>query len=404
MSADRPELDRCSRCGECRAVCPVFRETRRETDVARGRLLRYRLARDAGRFSAADREAFSRCLLCGRCLEACKAQVDVPALMQIAKTDSGFAAGWPSLLTEKTLADDGRLDAAVRRYRSLSRWLGRATPDDSGLRLRFALPYLDAGRLYPKPPARGYLEQHTGRRASGVQKLAFFAGCGAGRLLTGVGEAVDRVLAELNLTAAIPEQACCGLAAWGIGATDAARRTAIAWVRSFAGEEYDAILSPCASCTAHLQTRLPQILAGTEFAADAARLAAKVEDFFAWLSRQDLCFDLAGLKVGAHVPCHARREVRDGAAFVSFLKKSGAELVKIDERLDAQCCGMGGSFGVLHPELSRRIGLPKVAALRAAGAAVLVTNCTGCLWQLRDLAARFDPALPVRHPVELLDR
>lgn len=403
MSEPRAELDRCSRCGECRAVCPVFRHTLLETDVARGRILRVRFAREAGRFTARDRDAFSRCLLCGRCLDACKAQVDTPALVQAAKTDSGFAAGWPGLVATHTLADDARLTKAVSRYRRLGGWLGRATPDDSGLRLRFALPYLDAGRLYPNPPARGYLDKHTGRAAQGAQQVALFAGCGIGRLFDGVGEAIDRVLAELGLVAAVPEQACCGLAAWGIGAMDAARRTAIAWVQAFASESYDVILSPCASCTAHLQTHLPQILADTEYAADAARLATKVEDLFAWLSRQDLCFDLAGLKVAAHVPCHARREVREGDAFVAYLKKAGAELVNIDDRLDRQCCGMGGSFGMLHPDLSRQIGLPKVTAMRDAGAQVIVTNCTGCLWQLCDLASCLDPVLPVRHPIELLN-
>jgi glycolate oxidase iron-sulfur subunit len=398
----RDDMARCTRCGDCREVCPVFALTRVETDVARGRVLRLEAAVARERFTAADRDALSRCLLCGRCTEVCKAQLDLPRLMQAAKVQAGAARGLSDILTGATLADAARLNRAARGYRQLARWLGRATPDGSGLRLRFSMPYVEADRLLPQPPPVSYLERHAGRPAKGRAKIALFAGCGAGRLFEGVATAVDAVLAELELQAAVPDQACCGLPAWGIGADDAARRVAAAWVEAFSGDDFEAILSPCASCTAHLQQTLPTMLAGTPLATQAGTLAATVEDFFAWLARRPVSFDLAGVRVALHVPCHARRGVRDGEAVRRVLVDAGAELVQLPPALERQCCGMGGTFGVRHPHDSRAIGLPKVRAMLDAAPHVIVTTCTGCVLQLRDLVAFLGAPVAVKHAIKLV--
>jgi glycolate oxidase iron-sulfur subunit len=47
------------------------------------------------------------------------------------------------------------------------------------------------------------------------------------------------------------------------------------------------------------------------------------------------------------------------------------------------CCGCAGSFVLKHPELSDRILARKVAALRDAGADVVLTTNPGCLLQIR---------------------
>lgn len=394
MNDWRAELDRCVRCGSCRGVCPVFHLTRRETDTARGRLARLKEAAARPDFTAADRRALSRCLQCGRCVEVCKVGLDIPRLIQEAKRRAG-AAGMPKLLVETVLTDPTRLDGALQTAGRLGRFLGRTTPDDSGLRLRFSLPYLEAGRLLPNPPPVSYLEKHTGRAGRGALKVALFTGCGAGRLFDGIGAGIDNLLASLDLIAAVPEQGCCGLPAWGMGATETARKIAASWTAAFSAAADDVILCPCASGTAHLQNTLPILLPETR------PLAEKVEDLFVWLMRQDARFDLRGRRLAVHVPCHLRRGVRGGDAMTAFLRRAGAEIVALPPELTDGCCGMGGAFGAVHPRLSRAVGLPKVKAMLAAEPDAIVTNCTGCLLQLRDLVAHLGSATPVLHPAAL---
>ena len=47
------------------------------------------------------------------------------------------------------------------------------------------------------------------------------------------------------------------------------------------------------------------------------------------------------------------------------------------------CCGFGGSFSVDFPEISAELLKRKLANVEATGAEVLVTDCPGCVLQLR---------------------
>ncbi len=64
-------IDRCFRCGLCRAVCPVFLEVGQEPAVARGKVQLVG-ALLAGEMEPSDGMAhlLSRCLTCGLCEQA----------------------------------------------------------------------------------------------------------------------------------------------------------------------------------------------------------------------------------------------------------------------------------------------------------------------------------------------
>ena len=63
----------CMRCGMCQAVCPLFAETGREADVARGKLaLLDGLAHEMIRDPKGVQERVNRCLLCGSCAANCQ--------------------------------------------------------------------------------------------------------------------------------------------------------------------------------------------------------------------------------------------------------------------------------------------------------------------------------------------
>ena len=68
----------CMRCGMCQAVCPLFAETGREADVARGKLaLLDGLMQELFKDSKGVQERLNRCLLCGSCASNCPSGVKV---------------------------------------------------------------------------------------------------------------------------------------------------------------------------------------------------------------------------------------------------------------------------------------------------------------------------------------
>ncbi len=68
----------CMRCGMCQAVCPLFAETGREADVARGKLaLLDGLAQQLFQNPEGVQDRLTRCLLCGSCAANCPSGVKV---------------------------------------------------------------------------------------------------------------------------------------------------------------------------------------------------------------------------------------------------------------------------------------------------------------------------------------
>ena len=68
----------CMRCGMCQAVCPLFRETGFEADVARGKLaLLDGLLQEMFKDPQGVYERLNKCLLCGSCAANCPSGVSV---------------------------------------------------------------------------------------------------------------------------------------------------------------------------------------------------------------------------------------------------------------------------------------------------------------------------------------
>lgn len=68
------------------------------------------------------------------------------------------------------------------------------------------------------------------------------------------------------------------------------------------------------------------------------------------------------------------------------------------------CCGFGGTFSVKFPELSAEIGRKKLKNSEATGASIIVTDCPGCVMQIRGVATANDSPIKVEHMSELLAR
>ncbi|MBG0780268.1 MAG: (Fe-S)-binding protein, partial [Desulfotignum balticum] len=72
------QLVTCIRCGMCQSVCPLFEQTRKEADVARGKLaLLTGLMENMFTDPDGVNERLNRCLLCGSCASNCPSGVNV---------------------------------------------------------------------------------------------------------------------------------------------------------------------------------------------------------------------------------------------------------------------------------------------------------------------------------------
>ena len=93
------------------------------------------------------------------------------------------------------------------------------------------------------------------------------------------------------------------------------------------------------------------------------------------------------VKVTYHDPCQLVRYLRLVEEPRRILRSiRGIELVETEwtRREWATCCGGGGGFEAVFPELSQILAVNRVSELLDTGAEIIVTHCPGCVMQLRD--------------------
>ncbi len=376
LRVDEEELVTCVSCGLCLPHCPTYRVTGDESASPRGRIAAMRAVQSGT--AALDAE-FTRymdeCVQCRACEAVCPSAVAFGHLMEGARetlaSDTSYVPWWQRL-GYRTLAHH-------RLLLALSRGLAGAQ------RLRLVPARLSLPRL----PLRAAPLRATG------DDVWLFTGCVMDAWQRPVHAAVIRVLTAAGSGVALPDPrraGCCGALHGHAGLVEPARRLAERVITAFPGEA--PILVDSAGCGAALKDYAH--LLGT---AAAQRFVGRVHDVHEWLApRLDRLPDPAPHTVpgpvAVHDPCHLRHVQRAHGAVRTVLAPY-FELRELDD--DGLCCGAGGAYAALHPELASEIRDRKLAAIARSGAPVVASANPGCTLHLA--AAGLD----VRHPFELID-
>ncbi|MCC6829859.1 MAG: FAD-binding oxidoreductase [Thermoleophilia bacterium] len=377
----------CNGNGACRArtgvMCPSFQALGDERHATRGRAVLFRAALE-GRLPgglAGDglHEALSLCLSCKACAAECPASVDMARLKVEALAHRHARYGVP--LRARAFGDVRRLMAFGAR---LPAPVLRAGARIAGWRL---------GRPVPVPVRpRGWGRTYGW---GDMPRVALLADTFTTHLHPRVGSDAVMALTACGVRPEVVDAGCCGRPLLSQGLADAARRRLSAMLDRLAPLAIDGVpivvLEP--SCWSMLLDDAPKLLPDDP---RARWVADAVETFEQAVLRLGLTLPPAprpGTAV-VHPHCHARAlgagdHVLELARLVPGLevRPSGAG-----------CCGMAGSFGYEHPELSRRIAEDRLLpAARAAD--VVIAHGTSCRQQVGDLAGT-----PTLHPAELIAR
>jgi glycolate oxidase iron-sulfur subunit len=385
LGLDDTELASCVQCGLCLPHCPTFRVTGEEAASPRGRIALMRTVQwDGAEVDDAFVGFMDACVQCRGCETACPSAVPFGHLME--QTRDALAEQRPSYQPRwrragyRMLGWHGALVAGSRVLALAQR--ARIVP--ASLSARLGLPF----RIPLHQPA---LE------ASGSD-VWLFTGCVMDAWQRDVHAAAKRVLEAAGAGVALPDArrgaGCCGALHTHAGLGAQARRLAAAVMASMPGDAPIAVDS--AGCGAALKGY--GHLLGTP---EAERFSARVVDVHEWLAaRLDLLpaptrVAAGGRPVAVQDPCHLRHVQRTHGAVRAALAPFVSAIVELDD--EGLCCGAGGAYSVLHPELAGDIRDRKLASIRRSGATVTASANPGCALHLA--AAGLD----VRHPMQLID-
>ncbi len=403
------EVLRCVRCGACANVCPVYRMVggHKMGHIyigAIGLILTYFFH---GRHEA--RNLVQNCINCGACKEVCAAGIDLPTMIKQVHAAVLNEEGHP--LKSTLLAKVLRSRKLFHRLLRSAQLAQKPIADDQGY-LRH-LPHIFSKahgfRRLPAIAQKAFRDSWPEIRPH-VQRprhrVALFSGCVQDFVYPGQLTAAVRLFARHEVAVSFPmDQSCCGLPVQMMGETEAARQVAEQNVLAMEADGADHIVTLCASCASHLKKAYPRMLAGTTLATKARRMADKVISFSSFccdvlhLDKDDFSGD--GSRMTYHAPCHLHRGLGVKKAPHDLIRNSGHDFVPAAE--EQTCCGFGGTYSAKFPSISAEILAKKLEDAQATGARQLVTECPGCILQLRGGASRREMDLRVRHLSEVLE-
>lgn len=406
------QLVGCMRCGMCQAVCPLFAQTGKESDVTRGKLaLLDGLASEMLKDPEGVNEKLNRCLLCGTCQANCPSGVKILDIFIKARA---IMTGYFGLSPVKKAIFRGmlvnpKLFNHLLSFGSKFQGLFTKKADDmlGSSCARFQAPVIGDRHfkgLASKPLHKIVPELDTPAGKSG-KKVAIFVGCVIDKIYPNVGEATLKVLEHHGVGVFMPAgQACCGIPTISSGDTSSFDKLVEENLTLFEKGEFDYLITSCATCTSTIKELWPSMYQGSSANRMKLRdLAARTMDISEFL------VDVLGVepaKVGGnktvtyHDPCHLKNSLGVTAQPRTIIKaSSGCEYKEMAEA--GTCCGSGGSFNIAHYDLSKKIGDRKAENIVNSGASVVATSCPACMMQITDMLSQKKAGVNVKHVMEL---
>jgi glycolate oxidase iron-sulfur subunit len=382
LAVDEDELVACVACGLCLPHCPTYRVTGLEAASPRGRIAAMRAVElDGAPIDDAFRRTMETCVQCRGCEVACPSGVPFGHLMEGSRETLAHAPSAPR-----------------GPFRRVAEWLSYVVVlPRHWLLLALTWPLWLAQRLRLVPrrfglPRISLRSLRTPLVAAEDPDALLFTGCVMDAWQRDVHRAALTVMRATGAHPGHPGHGgdCCGALHVHAGRVQLARRLARRVISSLPGDA--PVVVDSAGCGAAMKDY--GRLLGTP---EAHAFSARVHDFSEWVAAQPpLAVRDTGREVVVQDPCHLRHVQKAHGAVRTVL----APAYRLRETADdGLCCGAGGAYAALEPELSTAIRQRKVEAIRLAGEQrdpLVVSANPGCAMHLG--AAGLD----VRHPAELL--
>src|SRR3954468_22487111 len=221
-------------------------------------------------------------------------------------------------------------------------------------------------------------------------RVALFITCFNDTLFPDTGRAVVTLLERLGCEVDFPlEQTCCGQMHVNSGYEHDAGGLMTRFERVFAS--YDAVVSPSASCVAHVRERIPavgdRVFELTQFLIDRLGVVDVGASFPHRVTLHPTCHSLRLLKIGDR-PRRLLEHVRG----IDVVELGGA----------AECCGFGGTFAVKNADTSMAMLSDKVRHVLDTRAEICASADTSCLMHIGGALSRGRTGVRTMHIAEIL--
>jgi Fe-S oxidoreductase len=327
------DIIKCTRCGRCRALCPINEELGWESTNARGRMLLARALAEGEKPSEGMKRSFYTCLTCSMCTTTCPSG---------AKPDEVVEAARKEMIKEK--CSPAYYTDILNNIKAHGNSLGE------------------------EGPRNAWVPEEL--RLKGKADIIYWAGCLTSYRQQNTALANLRILSRFGARVLEDEQ-CCGSPLLRLGGEPVTLEHNLEQIRKSGAKT---IVTGCAGCYKTLSDLMPgvEVLHITQF------LARHIDE---------LPLERLPYKVSYHDPCHLGRcmgiyeEPRIIISHICELKEMATS------KKDARCCGGGGGVRRGYGDLARKVAKKRLLET-PDGIDYIITACPMCRANLQDAGGK----------------
>lgn len=334
------DLKKCSKCGLCQTVCPLYKIALNDCVVSKGKFtMLHGVTKGELKLSDNINKYLNMCLKCGKCQEFCPSDIDICQIVNTAKYE---------------YMKDKKRSLLINLLES---------------KLVFN-NLLNLGKYFSS-----FFRPKKKNSSPNAKKVVYFKGC-VNQVCPRNDIYLQKIFKNRNLQIIEPDFECCGLPFLSEGNLERFEQVAKDNLELL-NIDCDYVVSDCASCENTLRN-YSKYVEGFEDICD------KLNDetlcsFGELIAESDIKFKFKKpIKVTFHKPCHLKK--------VDFLPKifENCDNVKYVEMKDYDtCCGMAGSFALKNRELSVQLSKQKANNIKDTNADYVITACPACLIGLK---------------------
>lgn len=378
----KEEIHKCSKCGLCQSVCPVYKITGNDCTVSRGKFIMLNgIIKGDLKLSKNVNKYLDMCLKCNACKDFCPSGIDARKIFLTAKaeyfTTAGFAKFIKILNSEPVFnlfLKSAKIMTNTYRFLKFDKILKKFYPIlqklELGKKIILANEFL---RCEDAKMQRCVENCHASTPPRLYASIVYFKGCVNNYINPQTKTAVENILTKMNVKILPVNFQCCGVPFLSSGNVEQFIKQA-EFNLSQIPEDFDYFLTDCASCQnaffeyenfiedKELLEKLQKI---NKKSINAVDFIVKNASSFEFKKKTSFTF---------HKPCHL-----ENIDFLNefLIKAKNVEYIKMKD-FD-KCCGFSGEFAIKNPEISKQISAEKIKNALETKADYILTSCPACI-------------------------
>ncbi len=341
----KKDIAKCSKCGLCQSVCPVFKETGNECAVSKGKFVMLDgVLKGDLKLNKNINKYLDMCLKCGKCTNFCPSGIDVCKIFEVAKYEyaKNTLLGKIIFFLESKYVFGNVIKIlkhlSSRKYKKILKQVQIDAPNDPTTTL----------------------------------KLLYFKGC-VGNIFPQTRELLKQIP---NINIIEKDFDCCGIPFLSSGNLERYEEAKTHNLKLIEECEFDYILTDCASCESTLKGYYNEITTSVTPPRNDTSLFINLGEL---LVKNNVRFKSEKhIKVTFHKPCHM-----ENYDYIKLLFENCENVEYIEMNCFDDCCGFAGEFAIKNHKLSADISQKKAKNIIDTGANFVVTTCPSCIMGIK---------------------